>query len=287
MTHQSRAAIVSYVSSPHQGYLNFFRQYEGGTLYVLGRELISEFSSLVRNLPGNSPEDLQAMITALGIFSEVLVLEKEMIPGLHEYPELIMPDEDVSHALAEKYFASTTIRFDGSWRLRWDRQAVLQKRPSESQETVSFGQLDREIMKTGFDAAEKSSDWWRQVGAVLARDGKILLVAFNKHQPSEQSPYLYGDPRSNFEPGQCIDMSTALHAEVAIIAAAASQGISTKGCDLYVTTFPCPPCAYACAKADLKRLLYAEGYSLLAGADAFDPLKTQLVRVDMTPPSSA
>jgi dCMP deaminase len=278
--------LVAYVATPHQGYVNFFRKYEGSVLYIFGEEIIAKFPSLVRNLPGNNPQELKKMIEALDIFAGVFILKLRDFDWLLRTSNLVMPDEDVSHALADEYLAGADIFFDGSWRLRWDLEATIMSRPPEGEISISLNEFDREIIGVAKAAADRSSDWWRQVGAVLVRDKEVLLIGFNKHFPSEQSPYLYGDPRSNFSPGQHIELSSALHGEMDIVTQAARLGISTEGCDLYVTTFPCPGCAYACANLGLKRLFYAEGYSLISGADTLRSKNVELIRVDMNNPSS-
>jgi dCMP deaminase len=226
------------------------------------------------------------MIETLDIFSEVRVLELSELDWVKNLPDIVMPDEDVSRALAAKYFRNTHVRFDGSWRLRWDLDSTIMSRTPEGEIRVSLQEFDRKFIRTARGIGERSSDWWRQVGSLLVRDGEVLLVGFNQHFPSEQSPYLYGDPRSNFSPGQRIELSSALHGEMDIVTQAARRGISTDGCDLYVTTFPCPGCAYACSRLGLNRLFYAEGYSLIAGADSLRAQGVELIRVDMHNPSS-
>ena len=273
--------LVAYVPTPHSGYIQLFKKYEQHTLYVLGDDLIADFLPLVRNLPANTPSDVQKMIVALGIFPEVHILKREDLPIIRQSKEIVMPDEDVSRSLAENYFTESDIIFDASWKLRWDKNATLVSRRPEGERVVSVETLDREIMDVAYDAACRSSDWWRQVGAALVRDGKVLLVRFNKHLPSEQSAYLEGDPRSNFGPGESIDASLAAHAEASIFAIAACRGICTKGCDLYVTTFPCPPCATSVALGGIRRLYYVEGYSLVAGAETIESAGTQIIRVEM------
>ena len=269
--------LVAYVASPHAGYLKLFRKYPGAVLYVLGPEFISEFPSLTRHLPGNEPEEARVMIEALGIFREVKVLRPGMQGGLVGL--ITMPDEDVSHAFASKYLPDADISFDGEWRLRWDWAAVAAPQASTSDELVSEDELDQNLLGRATASSLRSPDWWRQVGALLARDGNAILTAYNTHLPSEQSNYLLGDPRSNFGPGENIDISAALHAEIGVLTEAARRGISTEGCDLYVTTFPCPPCAYAVANAGIKRLFYADGYSLIAGRDALASRGVKIIRV--------
>lgn len=282
MNSKADAVLVAYVPSPHAGYLKLFRAYEGGVLYILGDEFVRKIPSLVRNLPGVSPHEARTMIEALGIFVSVRVLTSADLLDL-QYSQIIMPDEDVSHAFAKEYFADALIIFDSRWRLRWDwGSSTNQTRRPEGERIVSTDDLDRELMRCAFREASRSPDWWRQIGALLVKDGVVVLTAFNQHVPSEQSAYLYGDPRSNFEPGQSIDVSGALHAEAGIVAEAARRGISMEGCDLYVTTFPCPPCAHLVAFSGIKRLFYADGYSLVAGAEVLQSKEVEIIRVQMS-----
>lgn len=273
--------LIAYVAVPHAGYLNFFRQYAGSILYILGEEFTKKFPSLVRHLPGVTPEESKKMIEALGIFSEVYVLTHAMLDTVRR-SEIVMPDEDVSHAFAQDLGVDAPVTFDGSWRLRWDWGTTQQKHRPKNERRISTDILDRELMSSALGVAQKSSDWWRQIGALLvSKKGKVLLVAFNQHLPSEQSAYCYGDPRSNFEPGQSIEFSVALHAEARIFAEADKHGICTKGCSLWVTTFPCPPCAYLCAFTGIERLYYADGYALVAGAEVLESKGVEIIRVEM------
>jgi dCMP deaminase len=283
MNSAASKVLIAYVAAPHRGYLNLFRKYAGGTLWVLGRDLIEEFQPLVRNLPAPEPEENATMIRALGIFADVRILTKEILQSGTFSSRVVMPDEDVSRAVAAKYFADAAVTFDSTWRLRWDWGATTANRRPEVETTISRAEFDRLLMADALGIAQKSPDWWRQIGALLVRDGELLLAAFNTHMPSEQSAYLMGDPRSNFEAGQHIDASLALHGEAGVIAEAARRGLRTEGCDMYVTTFPCPPCANHIAGAGIKRLFYLTGYSLVAGADSLVSRGVKIVRVEMEP----
>lgn len=285
MKSKKNEVLVAYVPTVHAGYLKFFRAHAKGTLCILGSEFIQQFKSLVRNLPAAQPDEVMKMVESLGIFSRLMIIHPEpdgFLQALSREPfRIVMPDEDVSHAIAEKYFVGANITFDSSWRLRWDWGATQQKRRPEGERVVSKEELNREFMRAAFKFAKKSPDWWRQIGALLVRDGEVLLSAFNRHVPNEQSCYCYGDPRSNFEQGQHVEMSNAAHAEAGIIAEAARRGIRTEGCDLYTTTFPCPPCAYVCAQSGIGRLFYTEGYSFVAGAEELQAKGVKIIRVEM------
>ncbi|MCR4275928.1 MAG: deaminase [Candidatus Parcubacteria bacterium] len=281
MESKSSSVLIAYVASPHAGYLKFFRAYEGSILYILGNEFIREFPALVRHLPGVNPYEARRMLESLDISSSVHVLTLAMLATVRESP-VVMPDEDVSHAFAEKYLPDQAITFDGNWRLRWDWGATQKNRRPEGERVISVDELDRELMRSAFREANCSPDWWRQIGALLVdENGGVILAAFNHHVPSEQSAYCYGDPRSNFEPGQCIDASLSLHAEAGIFAEACRRGIKTEGCDLYVTTFPCPPCAYLSSFTGIRRLYYVDGYALVAGAEALQAKDVEIIRVQM------
>jgi dCMP deaminase len=274
------SVLVAYVPVPHAGYLKLFRSYAGSTLYVLGEDLIKEHQPLVRNLPAAQPTDVIEMIKALRIFAEVRVLNPSNVTDVQKYSQIVMPDEDVSRAFAEANFTHHNVIYDGRWRLRWDWGASHADRRPEGERLVSKDELERELMRKAYEVAKRSPDWWRQIGALLVREGEVLLTAFNRHVPHEQSNYLYGDPRSHFGPGERIEVSAATHAEPALVAAAARGGIVTQGCDLYVTTFPCPPCAYLCALLGLQRLYYVDGYSLVAGAETLQANGVEIVRVE-------
>jgi dCMP deaminase len=274
--------VIAYVPAPHAGYLKLFRAHAGGVLYVLGDEFIQQFPALVRNLPAAAPEESRKMIQALGIFDTVRVLSLANLDDVLFSPSnIVMPDEDVSHVLAARYFPDMPVVYDDSCRLRWDWGAVQKSRRPEGERVVSVDTLDRELMRCAFLEASRSPDWWRQIGALLVKDGEVLLAACNQHVPHEQSVYLLGDPRSNFEAGKCIEVSCAVHAEMVLMAEAARRGISTEGCDLWVTTFPCPPCAYPWSLSGINRLYYADGYSLVAGAETLQAKNVEIIRVEM------
>jgi dCMP deaminase len=113
------------------------------------------------------------------------------------------------------------------------------------------------------------------------RDGVLLGVAHNEHRPSEYSPYINGDPRNDFSRGVRADLSTALHAEAALIAAAARAGTSLDGADLYVSTFPCPACARLIAEAGFRRCFFAGPYALLDGDTVLRAAQVELIWVDL------
>jgi len=94
----------------------------------------------------------------------------------------------------------------------------------------------------------------KSVGAVLVRDKQLVSSGYN------------GAPRGH---KHCIEIGCELvnnhcmrvvHAEQNVIAQAATQGHSTEGSTMYVTTYPCNICLKMAINAGVKELVYDEDY---------------------------
>jgi len=204
--------------------------------------------------------------------------------GENPHLQLILPDDDVSQVLIDKFFNKLTrqqIKLEPVF-LRWNKQNTFISQLPQVDTTISITQLNRQLMGQAFTSAGNSTDWWRHVGAVLARNGQPLISSFNQHTPGGYTPYIDGDPRSVAKSGQHIEINTSEHAESALIAEAAKRGLSTKGCDLYVTTFPCPYCARVIAHAGIKTLYFAEGYTLLDGEKEMRRAGIKIIKIEMS-----
>lgn len=134
------------------------------------------------------------------------------------------------------------------------------------------------IRRAGAEA-EKSSDWWRHVGAVVVKNGKVLLEAHNQHVPTDNAPYINGDPRDVIEAGKLGFISTAIHAEQLIVTEAARKGISLNGASIYMNVFPCLICAKLIAYAGIKKCFFRTGNAYLNVEDAMKKLGVEIIRV--------
>jgi dCMP deaminase len=121
------------------------------------------------------------------------------------------------------------------------------------------------MMEAALEEAKRGKDWWRRIGALIVKDGKVIFQGHNVYVPSDQSANDEGDPRGNFKAGQYLESSLALHAEAGLVAQAAKEGVSLKGTEVYCDTFPCPPCAKQLAYAGISKLYYRNGYAVLDG----------------------
>jgi dCMP deaminase len=195
---------------------------------------------------------------------------------------LVLPDEELMRTLAPLVASPDRELVWERTFLRWDRSWSLAGRPPLFDGRVTVDELDRQLTQQAVAEAGLSSDWWRQVGALAARDGVVLGVAHNEHQPTEYSPYVNGDPRNDFSRGVHIALSTALHAEAALVARSARHGPPLDGADLYVSTFPCPGCARLVAGAGFRRCYFAGPYAVLDGDTVLRAAGVELVWVDLT-----
>lgn len=259
-TSSANKAIVAYVPALHAGYISFFKKHPGAPIFVLGKSFIDAFPRLNRDLRALLPSEGVKALTALGFAATVL--ETQDTQTVSQFETLVLPDEDVTRDFAEKYLTDKDVIFESIF-LRWDGRMPDKQKEISPDRTTSTDRLDRELMGQALAESKKSPDWWRQIGAVLVKDGKVIFLAHTQHFPSDHALDIFGTPRSNYDAGERPDVYIAMHAEAGLIAQAAEAGISTQGASLYTSTFPCINCAFLIVRAGIKKLYYHTGYSNL------------------------
>ncbi len=270
--------MILYVPILHNGYLNFFKKYSNETecLYILGSHLINEFTSLEKEIRAINPIQMCEIIRSLKLFKTVTILTPDEFIDLDSY-KIITAKEGVSERLIRKYFTSSDVIFDDVF-LRWDEQYIDSKKPINFNK-ISTSNFDRSMIFLANEESKKTSDQWRSVGAVLVRDKKIILTSYNKHVPSEHTPYAMGDIRDFIPAGTCSEISSALHAEHAIIVEAAKRGIKLEGADIYVSVFPCPVCAKSIAYSGIKKCFFSKGHATFDGEQNLKSQKVEIILV--------
>jgi dCMP deaminase len=272
--------ILSYIPVIHAGYLEFFAKYPQAEIWVVDKEILkSEFRSLQKDIraleTGQIVESLRALLPERKV---KLVEDERELDELGDEIEVIMSEDEVSEWLKNEFLGQRAVTTDTIF-LRWSEAKVKQQQDMMPNKVVTSEDLHRVLMGRVETEMKKSSDWWRQTAAAVAKEGELIAIAHNTHKPSDQNPYIFGDPRANSSRGLAMEVSTAMHAEEAVVAAAARQGVSLEGADLYVTTFPCPYCARLVAYSGIKRVFYREGYSVLDGAELMRGQGVELIKV--------
>ncbi len=273
-------AVLAYVPVLHEGYRRFLETHgPGRALYLIGAELHSEQRPLAKDIRALDAEHAAAAIGAWGICESVAVLDLAGAERLAaESPALIAPAEDVSYAVVERFFARCDVRYDTVF-LRWDKTRTAALLEPEAEPARAGDQPLAELAAAAAAAAGGSIDWWRRVGAAIRFADGTVETAHNEHLPHPLAAYAAGDPRSNFYKGVALELSSAHHAEARLIAGAARAGRATEGAVMYVTDFPCPPCAKLIAAAGVARVYFREGYAVLDGEDVLRDAGVELLRV--------
>lgn len=262
MANKIRKAVVVFVPVIHKGYVDFLKKHKG-EVFIFGDLIIKRFTSLVRDLRLMAPKDTVRLIKSFGLAKTVSILDKKNIERIRrDRPKIVMPDEDVSREVAAKEFSGLKVSFEPVF-LRWNKNIVVKEYEPPADREITSEAFAKENMILAETESGKSADWWRKIGAVLVKDGKIIARGFNKHIPSKYHLDTFGDPRSNFNAGERYDLVLSIHAEAALVAEAARSGNDTSGASLFVTTFPCPVCARLICEAGIKKVYYRTGYSLM------------------------
>jgi dCMP deaminase len=274
--------VLLYLPVVHAGHEAFFARHpDAAEILVLGRGFKAAFKSLAKDIRALPPERAAQFLRVMLPATPVRVVEPSDLPAAVTADILVLPDEDVTRSLAAEYRLDEgrKLVFDQTF-LRWDREWSQAARPADFDAAIAPGDLPPALLTRARALADRSSDWWRQVGAIAWRGEEILGAAWNHHGPTEYAPYLDGDPRDGFSRGVRADLSTAMHAEASVIARAAQAGTALAGADLYVTTFPCPACARLIAESGFRRCYFTGPYSVLAGDGILRAAGVELLWVD-------
>ena len=277
--------ILLYLPVIHAGYEGFLdRHPDASEILLLGTGFRDQYPGLAKDIRALPPERAARYLGLVPGRPPARVVEPGGLAAAVTAGVLVLPDEEVTRDLVARYQLDRdrAVVFDRTF-LRWDRQWSTAAAPPGFDAEVTTADLPRELLGRAWQLSARSSDWWRQVGAVAARDHRVVGCAWNRHLPTEYAPYISGDPRDSFGRGIRTDLSTAIHAEAAVIAEAARAGTGLAGADLYTTTFPCPGCARLIAAAGLRRCFFAGGYSVLDGEQVLRAAGVALIRVAPAP----
>lgn len=114
------------------------------------------------------------------------------------------------------------------------------------------------IMKTALAFAECSVSTRLKVGAVIEKEGRILSCGYNALPAFMDGP---------LEGEDGFTLPTVRHAEKSALMGLLRAGISSVGCNLYVTASCCEFCAIDIIDAGIKRVVYLEQYRCQKGLD--------------------
>lgn len=107
-----------------------------------------------------------------------------------------------------------------------------------------------------------------QVGAIIVREGRILVSGYNGTMPGQEhcedvfTPEVISKltPEEYSEQHRLYSLYNEGHAEASAISTAAKYGIAVNGCGIAVSHTPCPMCAKSIIIAGIKEVMYLEVY---------------------------
>lgn len=121
---------------------------------------------------------------------------------------------------------------------------------------------DEYFMQIATVVATRSTCIRRQIGAVIAKDKKILSTGYNGAPAKIKHCLDTGCIRQqlNVPSGERHEICKAIHAEQNAIIQAALSGTSIKEAEIYCTARPCSLCAKMLINAGIKRIVYSGDY---------------------------
>ncbi|MFH1509608.1 MAG: deaminase [Candidatus Nealsonbacteria bacterium] len=269
--------LVIYIPVIHKGFLDLLNELEGEVedVYIIDEYLQKELSEIKPDIASISSEKVKDILEKFG-YKNILILTKEKIKEIKD-KEIILVQDELSRNLYNKYLKKSKVDWKSVF-LRWDKEKVMANIPTENIKK-SEDLFDLEMMKEAYKEAEKSSDWWRQIGAILVRDKKIVTRSYNQGVPNDNAPYQKGSIRDLFKAGENQELSPTIHAEQKLIAEAAKFGIKLDGSILYLTHFPCPVCSKLIAWSGIKRIYFSEGGSNLDGKNTMELAGVEIIHI--------
>jgi len=269
--------LILYIPVIHKGYLDLFERIQDNIskVYILDEELQNELSEIKPDIAAISAEKMKDLLVKLG-FNEISMLSKDSLEEV-KGKEIILVQDEISRNLYNKYLIGEKVEWESVF-LRWDKSKILSEQPLGNI-PISQDSFDIKMMEEAYKEAEESSDWWRQIGAVLVKNKTILSRAYNQDIPSGHTPYQVGEVRDFFKAGERQELASTIHAEQKIVAEAAKKGISLEGTSLYVNIFPCPVCAKLIAFSGIKNLYFGEGGSNFDAKKVLDSAGVNIVYI--------
>ncbi len=255
--------FILYIPVIHQGYIKFLSRYKNSktNIFLVDPSLLNDVESNWKEIRGLDQKNVQKILENFFPNFKISILNNKNIKKLNNIKKITTTDDTLLKEFADKYLHNLKIEYKKVF-LRWDENKVTAIKPIFS-DSKSMKKFDRDMIALAKTASDASSDWWRHVGAVIVKDGKIISKSFNHHTPSEYTPYIEGDARDFIKAGLMPTLTTAIHAEQSAIATSAKNGQNINGADIYVNVFPCPVCANLIIESGIKRVFYNNGSAYL------------------------
>ncbi len=284
----------------HKGYVGFFewvlelfkkgsgKSISGVPIFYVGfldNKIIKEMTKLESDIRAIPLQETKKIIKAFLPIKNFFVIDKKNYSRIIDrigFDEIIVLDGDKSGDFANLFLSDTKYNkrirhYDIS--LKWEDAKVVQFKKKKTSLNKKDLAKYQGFLKEAEDQAKNSKCWWRHVGAVLVKDDKIILGAFNKMMPFDDECYKTGCVRDGIPAGRSPEICSVAHAEATIIATAANKGISLKETTLYTTHFPCSACAKLVVLAGIKKIVYSKGSAFFDGERVLKKQGIEIIKI--------
>lgn len=277
--------LIAYIPTLNRRHLDWFGRHPQANLHLISQDMAERLlPRLGRNMAALPTDLVKRTIVVEGLASRVRLFDPEDDePQLSHrsgiWKKWILPDEDISHLVAEEYLepAGCEVSYEMIW-ARWDMKAVERDQPVIPDVEISTDAFHIGVMGELQILSDRGPDWWRRIGAAtLSSDGRVA-TAHNTYLPNEYEVYIFGDPRINNEAGQ-VGKYASIHAEQAVISQCARYGLTLGGGVMYVTTFPCEICARMISFSGISTLYFLSGYSSLNAQEVLRAYGVRIIQV--------
>ncbi len=140
--------------------------------------------------------------------------------------------------------------------------------------------IDETCMATAYDWAKRSTCIARQVGAVAAIDGHVIVTGYNGVVRKAKHPTICLRQERDIPSGKETFLCGCVHAEMNLIIQAARFGHSIEGATVYCTNQPCSLCAIMLINVGIVRVVYDQPYSDEAAITLFKQAGVVVERFD-------
>lgn len=117
-----------------------------------------------------------------------------------------------------------------------------------------------------------------QVGAVISREGRVVSSGYNGTIKGSEN--CCETEISNEQGTVLVTRPEVFHAEANAILFAARDGISTKGCEIFITHAPCIDCSKMIVQAGIVKVFYKYNYSKQNGVEFLKKAGITVLKLD-------
>lgn len=271
--------ILGSFSILHKGYIDIINKYPEAKIAILDDDLANDLYVLETDLRKMPAVQMKSLLITLG--RPVSIISKDTISEIQSTKKIVLISDDITDEFKKRYLSVHKDLVSETGFFYHETKNVFSADDSNVDVTKTYTDQDIYFMKIASAETANSGCFWRQVGSVLVKDGKVVLSSCNQMLPNKDECYLIGCIRDQLKPGEKPEMCSAIHSEAYLIAQAARAGIGLMGTSIYVTVFPCPPCAKLIAASGIKKCFYNGGWSNFDGERVMRSQGVELVKVPL------